>query len=408
MHPLPDVPAELRVRQVMSPDPVMVSPGESLQEVIRLMARHRIGGVLVGQNGAVQGIFTERDLLRIAADAPHGWRQQPIADWMTRDPHTIGPDTGWEEAVALMERLHVRHLPVVERGSIIGIVSARQLIARRTDHLNRMVEERTHELQRLTAQLLERDGQTQRNLRVAGRLLNRFLLPGAPAGWPELSWAVHFRPLDPLGGDYYDFAQPDGRHLGVLIADASGHSIPAAMVAIMARLAFAEAGRDSPRPGVVLSAMNRQLQGLTEDRFVSAFYGVFDRVLRRFTYTIAGHTPPLHYAAREHVCRSLEGRGILLGIVPEATYEEQSVSMDPGDRLCLFTDGVTESRNPAGELFGTGRLEAAFAGAQARGADAVLRHIVDELTAFRGERPAGDDETLLVAEVRRGGGAVGW
>src|SRR5262249_7129981 len=146
-------------------------------------------------------------------------------------PQTIGPDAGWEEAAALMERLHVRHLPVVEGGQAVGIVTARQLIAHRTEHLNRLVEDRTRELQRLTEELLERDRQTQRHLRTAGRLLNRLLLPGAPPRRPELSWAVHFRPLDPLGGDYYDFAEPDGRHLGVLIADASGHSIPAAMVA---------------------------------------------------------------------------------------------------------------------------------------------------------------------------------
>ena len=227
----------------MSRDPVMVPPGEPLQEVIRRMAERQIGAMLVGENGVVTGIFTERDLLRIAPDAPHGWRQAPVADWMTRDPHTIGPDVGWEEAAAILDRLHVRHLPVVENGRAIGMLSARQLIAYRTDHLDRLVAERTRELQRLTGELTDRERQTQRSLKVAGRLMNRLLLPGAPPAWPELAWAVHFRPLDPLGGDYYDFAQPDGRHLGVLIADASGHSLPAAMVAIMARIAFAEVGR---------------------------------------------------------------------------------------------------------------------------------------------------------------------
>src|SRR5205823_6808806 len=119
----------------------------------------------------------------------------------------------------------------------------------------------------------------RRSLKVAGRLMNRLLLPGAPPDWPELAWAVHFRPLDPLGGDYYDFAQPDGRHLGVLIADASGHSLPAAMVAIMARIAFAETA-GTPRPAKVLAAMNRRLQALADERFGTAFYGVFERHAR--------------------------------------------------------------------------------------------------------------------------------
>jgi serine phosphatase RsbU (regulator of sigma subunit) len=398
--PPTDTPNELQVRQVMTLDPITVSPAEPLQGVLRRMAGQRIGAVLVGDGGAVEGIFTERDLLRIAPDAPHGWRQRPVADWMTRNPHTIAPDTGWEEAAALMEQLHVRHLPVVEGGRTVGIVSARQLIAHRTGHLNRLVEERTWEQQRLTEQLLERDRQTQRNLLAAGRLTQRLLLPAAKPDWPELTWAVYFRPLDPLGGDYYDFAQPDGRHLGVLIADASGHSIPAAVVAIMTRLAFAEAGRDSTRPGEVLAALNARLHGLADERYVSAFYGVYDRVLRRFTYANAGHPPPLHFDARARAYRPLEGRGFLLGIVPGAVYEEQSVELAPGDRLCLYTDGVTESRNPAGELFGIARLETALIGVGRGGVEGVLKRVVEELTAFRGERPAGDDLTLVVAEVR--------
>jgi serine phosphatase RsbU (regulator of sigma subunit) len=383
----------------MSRDPVMVPPTEPLQEVVRLMADRRIGAVLVGAGGAVAGIFTERDLLRIAPDAPHGWRQSPVGDWMTRHPHAVTPDTGWEEAAALVGRLHVRHLPVVEGGRAVGILSARQLIAHRTDHLDRLVRERTQELERLAAELLDRERQAQRGLRVAGRLMNRLLLPGAPPDGPDLAWAVHFRPLDPLGGDYYDFAQPDGRHVGVLIADASGHSLPAAMVAIMARIAFAEAGRDSTSPASVLRGMNQRLQGLTEERFVSAFYGVYDRVLRRFTYAAAGHPPPLHYEARSQTVRPLESRGLLLGILPDAEYEESSVGLVPGDRLCLFTDGVTEGRGPGGEAFGTVRLEASFASAGGH-ADAVLRRLVADLAEFRGDRPAGDDETLLVAEVR--------
>src|SRR5262249_22792679 len=155
----------------------------------------------------------------------------------------------------LVERLNVRHLPVVEGGRAIGILSARQLIAHRAGHLNRLVEERTHELQQLTREMLHRERQTDRSLKVAGRPMNRVVVRGAPPTLHELTWAVHFRPLDPLGGDYYDFAQPDGRHLGVLIADASGHSLPAAMVAIMARIAFAEAGRETTSPAEVLRGM---------------------------------------------------------------------------------------------------------------------------------------------------------
>jgi serine phosphatase RsbU (regulator of sigma subunit) len=400
--PPPDSPNAILVRQVMVSELVVVSPTEPLEVVLRLMAERRIGSVLVGDHGAVAGIFTERDLLRIAPDAPHGWRQRPVAEWMTRNPQTIRPDSTWEEAVALMDRLHIRHLPVVEHGRAVGIVSARRLIANRTEHLNRLVDDRTSELKRLTEQLLERDRQMQRNLAAAGRLMQRLVIPSIRPPWPDLTWAVHFRPLDPLGGDYYDFAHADGRHLGMLIADASGHSIPAALVAIMTRLAFTEASRDSFRPSAVLSALNHQLQGLADERYVSAFYGIYDRVFQRFTYANAGHPPPLHFDARDGKCRRLETSGFLLGIVPDADYGDHSVDLTPGDRLCLYTDGVTESRNQDGTLFGVNRLESAMAASGRGGPEAVIRRLVEALDSFRGDRPATDDITLVVADVRGG------
>ncbi|HEY2908957.1 MAG TPA: PP2C family protein-serine/threonine phosphatase, partial [Gemmataceae bacterium] len=281
----------------------------------------------------------------------------------------------------------------------IGILSSRLLMGHRAGHLNRAVEERTRELQRLTAELLQRERQTERSLKVAGQLMNRLLLPSTPPVGPELAWAVHFRPLGPLGGDYYDFAQPDGRHLGVLIADASGHSLPAAMVAIMARIAFAEVGQDAIAPAAVLRLMNQRLQELTDERFVSAFYGAYDRVSRRFTYAGAGHPPPLHFDARAGVVRSLHSPGLLLGIDPNVEYHEQSIALFPGDRLCLFTDGVTESRGPGGEQFGLARLDAVLT-VPGGHADAVLRRMLATLTDFRGGEPATDDETLLVGEIR--------
>ena len=84
------------VRHVMVPDPISVPPTERLLDVVRLMTRHRIGAVLVGIRGRLDGIFTERDLLRRAAEDPPGWGQKPVSEWMTRELHTISADAGWE------------------------------------------------------------------------------------------------------------------------------------------------------------------------------------------------------------------------------------------------------------------------------------------------------------------------
>ena len=391
---------EVTVRQVMAREPVAVGPACPVQEVLRLMSQQRVGAVLVvGGENRILGIFTERDFLRQAAESPPGWRQRPVADWMTRDLHTIDPDTGWEDAVARMETERVRHLPVTENGKVIGIVSARQLIGRRNEHLNRLVEERTQELQRLYDEVSARDAEMRLNMNVAGRLQTRILLPGSPPGWPEIHWGIHYAPVDPLGGDYYDFVVRNERYMGILIADASGHSIPAAMVAIMARFAFAEVVRQTIRPAEVLAVMNRRLQGLTDERFVTAFYGVLDREKRELRFACAGHPPPLRVNPKSRIVEPLTGRGMMLGIVPDSTYEEKSLTLDRGDRLCLYTDGVIESRNANKEVFGHHRLERFLLEESAAPAGELAQRLVARLQDFRGDLPAWDDLTILVAEV---------
>jgi serine phosphatase RsbU (regulator of sigma subunit) len=392
-------PPELTVRQVMHPDPVSVTPDRPVGELLLLMNRLRIGSVLVcDPAGELVGIFTERDLLRRVADAVPGWRDYPVADWMTRDPHTIGPDRGWEQALQTMARLQVRHLPVVEGGRVVGLLSTRMLIARRAEHLNRRVEERTQELKRANDQLMARDLEMIHHLRAAGRLQMN-LLPLAPPAWPELGWAVHYAPLDHLGGDYYDFATPDPDRLGFLIADASGHSVPAALVAIMTRFAFREAAAHTTSPGEVLAALNRRLCGVTEERFVTAFYGVFDRRTRTLRYANAGHPYPLRFEAATGRVAPLVAQGFLLGIVPEEVYAEREVTLGPGDALCFFTDGLVEARNEIGEQFGEGKLTGCMTAHHDLPAKQLVDHILGCQRRFCSDVPLTDDLTLSVCRV---------
>jgi serine phosphatase RsbU (regulator of sigma subunit) len=318
---------------------------------------------------------------------------------MTRDPHTIGPDVGWEEAAGLLERLKVRHLPVVEGGRVVGLISSRLLIAHREEFFGRAIEERTAELRRANEQLLARDAEMLYNLRAAGRLQNRVLLPQSPPDWPDLRWSIHFAPLDHLGGDYYDFAAPSPDHLGFLIADASGHSIPAALVAILARFGFAQASGATPHPGDVLSAMNRRLQDLTEERFVTAFYGVLDRRTGVFRYSSAGHPPPLHFEAKTGRVRDLLAQGFMLGIMPDEVYGEREVALEPGDKLLFYTDGLVEARNEIGELFGTHRLTGCLAEHGREPSAELLAHVLEHQRGFSGQTPLTDDVTAAVVEV---------
>ncbi|MDB5306663.1 MAG: serine/threonine protein phosphatase [Gemmataceae bacterium] len=388
-------------RDVMQPDPVTVDPGCPLDVVVGLMNLHRIGGVIVvrGDRSAA-GIFTERDLLRRVGVAPPGWQSLPVSTWMTAAPHTIGPEADWFDAIAMMDRLKIRHLPVVEAGQVVGVISSRLLVTRRAEYLNRVVERRTRELQQSHDELLARDAELMHNLRAAGRLQTQLLLPRTPPESLDLRWGVHYAPLNHLGGDYYDIVQPGPDHLGILIADASGHSIAAGMVAIMSRIAFAEVAGRTVRPGEVLAEMNRRLQGLADERFVTAFYGVLDRRSRRLTYANAGHPYPLRYSPRTGTVQPLPAQGFLLGIMPGEVYREREVELEPGDRLCFYTDGLVEARNEIGEAFGTDRLCDCLSTHGREPAARLAEGVLACQRDFRGPHPPTDDVTLVVGELR--------
>lgn len=391
---------ELTVREVMDRDPVSVSPDCPVRDVLAVMNERRIGSVLiVGPDDQLAGIFTDRDLLKRVGGAAPGWREAPVSNWMTTRPHTIEPHVGWDEAVERMGKLRVRHLPVFENGRVIGIISARMLMSRRTDYLNRRVEERTAELRGLNDQLLSRDAEILQYLRAAGRLQTKVMLPQSPPDWPHLCWAIHYAPLDHLGGDYYDFASPGPDHLGILIADASGHSIPAALVAILARFAFTQAAFKTQHPGDVLSAMNRYLHELIEERFVTAFYGVLDRGTGVFRYATAGHPPPLLFEAKTGQVRTLTGSGFLLGIMPDEVYTPREVQLQPGDKMLFYTDGLVEARNEIGELYGNPRLETCLMDYGRATSAELLAQVLACQRRFCGAEPLTDDLTIVVVEV---------
>jgi serine phosphatase RsbU (regulator of sigma subunit) len=222
------------------------------------------------------------------------------------------------------------------------------------------------------------------------------MLPKAPPDWPELTWAVHYAPLDHLGGDYYDYAQPTPDHLGLLIADASGHSIAAAMVAIMTRIAFAEVSPRATSPGEVLTALNARLLGVADERFVTAFYGMLDRERRALRYSAAGHPDPYLVDGRTGEVRALAIRGFLLGIMPDEVYAEREVPIHQGDRIVFFTDGLVEARNSIGELYGTERLQ------QCLTLDtpaAIMDRILSSQREFCEGQPLTDDLTVVVLGV---------
>ncbi|OWK34421.1 PP2C family protein-serine/threonine phosphatase [Fimbriiglobus ruber] len=232
--------------------------------------------------------------------------------------------------------------------------------------------------------------------------LQRSLLPPAVPQVPGLDVAVHYRAANRAGGDYYDFFPlADGR-LGVLVADVSGHGTPAAVLMAITHT-LAHAFPDPPTsPGRLLAYLNarlaRRYTGATGN-FVTAFAAVFDPVRSVVTYANAGHMPPRVAAANTPGWSPLPGgQRLPLGVNSrDSAYPEVTIPLGVGDRVAIFTDGIIEAVNRAGEPFGFDRLDASLGHSPAP-AESIVGAVLGELDDFA-DTPVADDRTLLV--VRR-------
>lgn len=240
-----------------------------------------------------------------------------------------------------------------------------------------------------------------RELKVVGEI-QRSLLPSPLPEIPGVELAAHYQTSRRAGGDYYDFFPlPDGRW-GIFIADVSGHGTPAAvMMAMTHTMAHAYPGHPEP-PDSLLSYLNQRLANASNNgSFVTAFYAIYDPRDRTLTYSSAGHNPPrvLHADSCDpHVLDSVQS--LPLGIEPDEKYHQAVLRLRPGDTLLFYTDGITEVFNPAGEMFGTARLDETFCRSKGQDIHALVHNIVERVHAFAHSRTMADDQTLLVARLK--------
>jgi sigma-B regulation protein RsbU (phosphoserine phosphatase) len=233
--------------------------------------------------------------------------------------------------------------------------------------------------------------------------IQKSLLPAATPRIPGLDVAVHYQTAKRAGGDYYDFFALPGGRLGVLIADASGHGAPAAVLMAVAHSIAHTQPEPTIRPGELLTHLNSHLtRQYTRQtgHFMTAFYAVFDPAGGTLSYASAGHNPPRLLRCSNGSRLALNrAQKLPLGIKPDEVYPEQSVSLQSGDQVVFFTDGVIEAVNSAGDVFGLDRIDTALSGCPST-AEQLIQVILRDLTAFTTGVPAADDRTLVV--VKRG------
>jgi phosphoserine phosphatase RsbU/P len=206
-------------------------------------------------------------------------------------------------------------------------------------------------------QTLQRDqqlGEIQKELEIARRI-QLSILPAQFPNSPNFRVAARYVPMTSVAGDFYDFIVSNDKQAGLLIADVSGHGVPAALIASMVKLAATSQRGNATDPSGLLSGMNAALCGNTQNQFVTAAYVHLDSDSRELRYSAAGH-PPMLLLRDGHVSEIVEN-GLILAAFDFATYANVAHKLNPGDRLLLYTDGIVEAANSAGEFLGQPALE---------------------------------------------------
>lgn len=239
-------------------------------------------------------------------------------------------------------------------------------------------------------QTLQRDqklSEIQKELEVAKRI-QLSILPGEFPSSANFRVAARYVPMTSVAGDFYDFIVADDRQAGLLIADASGHGVPAALIASMVKVAATSQRANAADPANLLSGMNSVLCGNTQDQFVTAAYVHLDSVSRTFRYSAAGH-PPMLLLRNGKVTEIIEN-GLILAAFNVVTFANAVHPLEPGDRCLLYTDGLVDAVNAKGDFFGQDALSAVLR----QTAELALSAASDRIIAAVQQWSASQDDDL--------------
>jgi phosphoserine phosphatase RsbU/P len=246
---------------------------------------------------------------------------------------------------------------------------------------------------------LRRDQQLseiQNELEVARRI-QRSILPTEFRGSAQFQVTARYVPMTSVAGDFYDFVLADDHQAGLLIADVSGHGVPAALIASMVKLAAASQRLLAADPARLLAGMNSALLGNTQHQFVTAAYVHLDSHSRQLRYSAAGHPPML--LLRNGNVTEIQENGLMLAAFDFASYSNATHPLQPGDRLLLYTDGIVEASNASGDLLGQDALGQLLRKTASLPTSEAADSIISSVIKWSARQD--DDLTLLVCDYLR-------
>ena len=207
-------------------------------------------------------------------------------------------------------------------------------------------------------------------------------------------------PAKQVSGDYYDYLSVDETHLGVVVADVSGKGVPASLIMAMCRSVLRSHAEGKLSPSAVLHRVNTQIfPDIKEDMFISMAYAILDKNSSSVVLSRAGHDAPLLYRASDKTVSKINPPGMAVGIDSGDVFNrvtgDFSLTLESGDCLILYTDGVTEALDKSGEEFGMDNVIKSIQASAPEGAAAMITRLTDDLWTFVGARPQNDDITLI-------------
>ena len=270
------------------------------------------------------------------------------------------------------------------------------------ESFNRMAASLKEYIQNLTAVTAEKE-RIGAELDVATHI-QKSMLPCIFPAFPdrkEFDVYATMNPAKEVGGDFYDFFMVDDTHLAVVMADVSGKGVPAALFMVIGKTLIKDHTQPGLSLGEVFSDVNNMLcDSNSEGLFITAFEGVLDLATGEFRYVNAGHEPP--YLCRQGECfEAYKVRpGFVLAGMEDLRYREGSLQLSPGDRIFLYTDGVTEATDAGNQLYGSERLHHVLNESLSLSPETLLQAVKADVDRFVGDAPQFDDITMLCLEYR--------
>jgi serine phosphatase RsbU (regulator of sigma subunit) len=240
----------------------------------------------------------------------------------------------------------------------------------------------------------------QAEVKIASRIQQSIL----PVGSPELEslgFGARYIPMEGVAGDFYDFHAIDNHSVGVLVADVSGHGIPAAMISTMVKVAFSQQSMHGDEASKVLNEMNTLLSGKMEDQFLTASYVYLNLNQRKLVIADAGHCPLLIWRRKDQKMLKLKPKGMIIGFMPDIECPIEEMKLKDGDRIVMYTDGIIEAANPDGELFNEDNLVNLISKYEDQEPEVFIDTVVNQLREWIGgeKKTFDDDLTMVVMDI---------